>query len=152
MTDTDDGHRRVTLTRLSTGTYRATNPAGASLDLGDAEGLLSPVEVLLAAIGACSAIDVDVVTSRRTEPDAFEVTVSARKVRDEDAHLEDLRMHFRLAFPDGPDGDRAREVAPRAVRASHERNCTVSRTVERGTPVAVSVEAGDRPDDGEMRR
>ena len=39
----------VDVTRVDTGHYRATNPAGASLEFGTGEGLLSPVELLLAA-------------------------------------------------------------------------------------------------------
>jgi putative redox protein len=49
-------------------------------------------------------------------------------------------MTFRIGFPEGADGDQARELIPRAVRASHERACTVSRTIEAGTPVAVHID------------
>lgn len=136
-----DDHRRVTLERLETGVYRATNPRGAQLTFGsmDASGF-SPVELLLAAIGGCSAVDVDVVTGRRAEPDRFEVVVEADKVRDDVGNiLRDLQLTYRVTFPAGPDGDRARDLLPRAARASHERTCTVSRTVEAGTPVTVHV-------------
>jgi putative redox protein len=142
---TDDGRRRVTLERRSTGVYRATNPAGAELTFGsmDASGF-SPVELLLAAIGGCSAVDVDVVTGRRTEPDRFEVVVEAEKIRDASGNLlRELQVTFHVSFPAGPDGDRAREVLPRAVRTSHDRTCTVSRTVEAGTPIAIRI-ADDR--------
>jgi hypothetical protein len=44
-----------------------------------------------------------------------------------------------VAFPDGPDGDRAREALPGAVKVSHDRLCTVSRTVEVGTPLASRI-------------
>ena len=40
---------------------------------------------------------------------------------------------------DGEAGDSARGALPRAVRMSHERLCTVSRTVEAGTPIATTV-------------
>lgn len=138
---TDDGHRSVILERLETGVYRATNPRGVQLTFGSMdESGFSPVELLLAALGGCSAVDVDVVTGRRAQPQRFEVVVEAEKVRDGVGNiLEDVRMTFRIAFPDGPDGDRAREMLPRAVRTSHDRTCTVSRTVEAGTPVAVRI-------------
>ena len=66
MSDDDArDHRRVTLERLDTGVYRATNPRGATLDFGSKhEQGFSPVELLLAAIGGCSAVDVDMVTGR----------------------------------------------------------------------------------------
>lgn len=138
---TDDDHRQVTLERLATGVYRATNPRGVQLTFGshDETGF-SPVELLLAAIGGCSAVDVDTVTGRRTEPDRFEVVVEADKTRDDVGNiLRDVRMTFRVAFPEGEDGDKARDTLPRAVQASHERSCTVSRTVEAATPITVAI-------------
>jgi len=38
-------------------------------------------------------------------------------------------------FPAGADGDAARAVLPDAIRKSHDRLCTVGRTVELGTPI-----------------
>lgn len=138
----DDDHRRVTLERLDTGVYRATNPQGAQLTFGSRDETgFSPVELLLAAIGGCSAVDVDVVTGRRSEPDRFEVVVEADAARDDTGNiLRDIRMTFHVSFPDGEDGDKARAMLPRAVRTSHERTCTVSRTVEAPVPVTVEVD------------
>lgn len=140
----DDARRSVSLTRLETGVYEVRNARGATLRFGsmDPEGF-SPVELLLAAIGGCSAVDIDTVTARHVTPDRFDVEVTADKVRDEHGnHLQDLRVTFHLAFPDGEAGDRARRLAPRAARTSHEVSCTVSRTIELGTPIAMSVEDG----------
>ncbi len=137
-----DDHRSVTLERLDTGVYRATNPRGGRVTFGSHAGDgFTPVEMLLAAIGGCSAVDVDVVTGRRAEPDRFEVQVEADKVRDDDGNiLQDIVMTYRVSFPEGADGDKARDMLPRAARTSHDRTCTVSRTVEAGTPVAVRIE------------
>ncbi|MDO5534459.1 MAG: OsmC family protein [Propionibacteriaceae bacterium] len=131
----------VTLSRRDLMAYTATNGRGASIEVGG-EGNFSPVELLLAAIGGCTAVDVDVMTSRRAEPEAFEVEVSGTKSTEGGNHLTDLEVTFRLRFPEGADGDQARERIEPAVKASHERDCTVSRTVELGTPVAFSVEEG----------
>ena len=49
-------------------------------------------------------------------------------------------MTFRIAFPPGEQGDKARELLPDAVRKSHDRLCTVTRTVELGTPIATRIE------------
>ncbi len=101
----------------------------------------TPVELLLAAIGGCSGIDVDILTSRRSEPDTFEITVDAEKVRDDDGnHLSDVAPPFRVVFPAGAAGDAARAVLPDAVRRSRERLCTVSRTVELPTPVTMQID------------
>ena len=141
----DTARRGVTLQRLDTGVYRARNAAGAELTFGSLydEGF-SPVELLLAAIGGCSAVDVDTVTARRSEPDRFEIEVSGEVVRGEDGNImRDLKMTFDVTFPDGDAGDEARQVMPRAVRTSQERTCTVSRTIEQGTPIEVQITPGD---------
>jgi putative redox protein len=50
-------------------------------------------------------------------------------------------MTFRVRFPDGEAGDRARALLPDAAKKSHDRLCTVSRTVELGTPIADRIES-----------
>lgn len=138
----DDTRRSVSLERVETGVYRARNDRGGELVFGSHAGAgFTPVELLLAAIAGCSAVDVDVVTGRRAEPERFEVRCSADKVRaDGGSQLENIELTFSLRFPAGADGDAAREILPRAVAASHDRTCTVSRTIERGIPVTVRVE------------
>jgi putative redox protein len=138
----DDSHRSVSLERLAEGVYLARNARGHELRFGskDPDGF-TPVELLLAAIAGCSAVDVDVVTGRRSAADEFSARVDAEYVRDAAGNrLTDVTLTFRVAFPEGPDGDAAREVLPRAVRTSHDRTCTVSRTIETGTPITVRVE------------
>ncbi|NLE17294.1 MAG: OsmC family protein [Propioniciclava sp.] len=121
--------------------YTATNGRGASIEVGG-QGNFSPVELLLAAIGGCTAVDVDVMTSRRAEPEAFEVEVSGSKSTEGGNHMTDLQVTFRLRFPEGPDGDKARDRVAPAVKVSHEKDCTVSRTVELGTPIAFVIDEG----------
>ena len=136
---TDAPATTVTLSRRAPTEYEATNGRGARLDIGG-EGNFSPVELLLAALGGCTAVDVDLMTSRRAEPEAFEVVASGRKSTEGGNHMEDLTVTFRLRFPAGQDGDKARARIEPAVKASHERDCTVSRTVELGTPIRFVVE------------
>ena len=134
-------HRLVTVSREPDGVYIARNVRGGTLTVGDGtDGTFTPTELFLAAIGACTAIDVGTLTARRAEPDSFEVQVDAEKVRDDGGNrLEDLAVTFRVTFPDGAGGDAARELLPDAVRRSHDRLCTVSRTIELGTAVATRV-------------
>ena len=83
----------------------------------------------------------DFLTSRRAEPESFEVLVDAEKVRDASGnHLTDLLVTFRISFPEGEAGDRARALLPDAVQKSHDRLCTVSRTIELGAPIANRIE------------
>ncbi|MBK3632764.1 OsmC family protein [Streptomyces sp. MBT97] len=137
--------RHVSIERTGPGRFTATNARGGTLAFGtgaDTEGGtdFTPVELLLAALGGCTAADVDVATARHAEPAAFTVTVTGDKISDELGNrLTDLAVTFSVGFPDGAAGDRARTILPRAVAVSHNRLCTVSRTVEIGTPVTVTI-------------
>lgn len=139
-----DTLRSVRIERVEAGRYTATNAHGVTIDLGSGDDHFSPVELLLAAIGGCTAIDADVATSRHAEPAAFSVTVTGHKIKDDEggSRMTDLEVTFRVSFPDGPGGDAARTILPRAVKLSHDRLCTVSRTVEAGTPVKPVVADG----------
>jgi putative redox protein len=138
----DDTHRSITLHRLAEGVYLARNPRGGEVQFGTAaDKEFGAVELLLAAIAGCSAADVDLVTGRRAEPEAFTLRVDAEKVRDNGGNiLRDIKLTFHVTFPPGADGDRARAALPRAVAISHDRSCTVTRTIEHGTPIAVAIE------------
>lgn len=131
--------KSITLTREAEGVYVARNPAGAELRFGhNVPGGFSSVELLLVAIAGCSSTDLDVMTSRRAEPTAFDVTVTADKVGGTSpAILRDIVAEFAVRFPDGEDGDKARARVEPALKAAHERTCTVSRTVEAGVPVSL---------------
>lgn len=137
----EDTLRSVSLRRASAGTFVATNVRGGELTFGGADDQFSPVELLLVAIAGCTAMDVDVLTTRRAEPAAFEVQATADKIRDGSGnHLENIALTFRVTFPEGEGGDAARALLPDAVAKSHDRLCTVSRTVELGTPIATHIE------------
>jgi putative redox protein len=138
----DQSRREVTLERLDEGVYLARNARGGQLRFGSKAGeAFTPVELLLASIAGCSAVDVDVVTGRRSPAEEFRTRVEAEYVRDETGNiLRDIRLTFRVTFPEGEAGDAAREILPRALRISHDRTCTVSRTIEAGTPVTVALE------------
>ena len=142
---TDDTHRQVQLTRLRKARFLARNERGGELELGEGDDeAFSPVELLLAGIAGCTAIDVDYITAKRAEADAFTLTVEADKIRDEQGNrLTDIVVRFAVAFPDTEGGAAAREVLPSAVQRSHDRLCTVSRTVEVGTPVGVQIVADE---------
>ena len=138
---TDSAHRNVTVRRIANGQFTVTNARGGQIAFGSGGTDFTPTELLLAAIGGCTAIDVDIVTSRRAEPDGFEVLVDAEKVRDEAGnHLTGIEVTFRIRFPGTAQGDEARAVLPDIVQKSHDRLCTVGRTVEIATPIATRIE------------
>jgi putative redox protein len=131
-----DSSRSVSLERLSKGFYRATNKQGDTLDVGEGDGAFSPIELFLTALAACSAIDVDYIVGKRDEPTSLRLRSDANKVRDEGGnHLTDIVVTFDARFEDTEAGAAAYEVLPRAVKQSHDRLCTVSRTIELGARI-----------------
>lgn len=130
--------RSIDLERIEQGRYRATNSRGGTLEFGSGgTEEFTPVELLLAAIAGCSSVDVDIVTSRRSEPTEFRVVCSAEKGVDESggAHLDDVQVSFSIAFPADEGGEQAERMVDRLLKLSHDKDCTVSRTVELPTPV-----------------
>jgi putative redox protein len=138
MSMAEDTHRSVQVERVATGRYLARNARGGTLPIGGDD--FTPVELLLAAIGGCTASDADAVVSRRVEPETFTVTVGGDKIKDESGNrMTNMEVTFEVTLPDGPEGEEARSVLHRAVKLSHDRLCTVSRTVELPTPVHTTV-------------
>ncbi|HTW01774.1 MAG TPA: OsmC family protein [Streptosporangiaceae bacterium] len=117
-------HRTVTIERIASGEFAAVNSRGGKVMFGTGSGSdFTPTELLLAAIGGCTSIDVDILTSRRAEPEGFEVRVDADKVRDDNGNrLTGIEVTFRIAFPAGEQGDAARAYS-RTWSASHTTGC-----------------------------
>jgi uncharacterized OsmC-like protein len=131
----EDSVRRLDLTRSGEGRYQAVNERGGVLAVGSGtDPDFTLVELLLAALAGCTAIDVGLITGKRAESDSFGVHIEGDKVRDEGgSHLVDLSVTLAITFPEGEAGDRAREVLPRAIQQSGDRLCTVGRTLQLGT-------------------
>lgn len=129
--------RKIDLTKIGDGRFKAVNARGGQLPVGSGDDPdFTPVELLLAALAGCSAIDVDLITGKRAVATTFSVSAEGDKVRDESGnHLTNLKVTFEVEFPEGEGGDRAREVLPRSLAQTRDRLCTVSRTVALGEPV-----------------
>ncbi|HEX6759812.1 MAG TPA: OsmC family protein [Propionibacteriaceae bacterium] len=127
----------VNLSRLSQHHFEATNSRGGTLSFGKKKaGEFTPVELLLVAIAGCTAMDVDAITVKRSEPLRFEVSCSGHSTKSEHGnHVTDIVVDFDVEFPDSDGGREARGVLEIAIRKSHDRLCTVTRTVELETPV-----------------
>ena len=135
-------HRTVTVERLAAGQYEAVNSRGGRIVFGrGGDEAFTPTELLMIAIGGCTAIDVDIITTRRAEPELFEIVVDADKVYEGRNHLTNIEVTYRLRFPAGEAGDKARAVLPDAIQQSHDRLCTVGRTVEEPSPIGFRVES-----------
>lgn len=134
----DDNLRSIALTKIGDARFKATNARGGEtfMGVGGEDPDFTPIEMLMAAIAGCSALDVEALTKKRSASTGFDLSIEGRKVRDADGnHLDGLRVTFDVTFPEGPEGDAAREFLPRAIAMSRDRLCTVSRTVQLGTEV-----------------
>lgn len=129
--------RSVSLEKIGEHRFLATNVRGGTLALSHGDDPdFTPVELLLAALAGCSALDVDFITGKRSEMAGFAARAEGTKVRDENGnHLVGLSVTFDITFPEGEAGDRARAVLPDAIEKSRNRLCTVGRTVALGEPV-----------------
>jgi putative redox protein len=130
--------RRIDLTKMGEGRYKATNARGGVLPVGSGgDPDFTPVELLLAALAGCGAIDVDLITGKRAEATTFNVVAEGHKIRDEQGNrLVDLRVTFDIGFPEGEAGDAAREALPRSIDQTRDRLCTVGRTIKVGADIA----------------
>jgi putative redox protein len=146
---TDQSLRSVELTRIGPGRFKATNARGGEtfFGTGGEDPDFTPVELLLAAIAGCSALDVESLTHKRTTSTTFAVHAEGHKVRDADGnHMTGLRVSFDVEFPEGPEGEAARERLQGAIEMSRDRLCSVSRTVQLGEEVVYEpVEGLSRP-------
>jgi uncharacterized OsmC-like protein len=137
MTDATPDIRSVDLEKVGEHRFKAVNARGGVLTLGHGDDPdFTPVELLLAALAGCGALDVDFITGKRAPFATFAARAQGEKVRDAGGnHLVGLTVTFDVTFPDGEGGDAARAVLESAIQRSQDRLCTVGRTVTLGDPV-----------------
>jgi putative redox protein len=118
--------------RFDTG--RADGPR-AIID-GESRAAPGPVETLVGALAACSAVDVlSILNKRRTPPTAFEVNIVAERAQAIPARITAVHMAFRIS---GPGIDRA--GAERAIDLSVNKYCSVRDSLRTDIPVQWSLE------------
>ena len=122
------GNRHLEMTPNDDGTVLVTNKHGTQL-VADPDGVrgLSPLELLLAALGSCSAGDFALLMRKQRAPiEPFRVEVDGDK---EDTRLQWLRVTYHV----GEDLDATKVERARSKTAADL--CTVSRTLADGCPV-----------------
>ena len=136
MTDATSDLRSVDLEKVGEHRFKAVNARGGVLPLGHGDDPdFTPVELLLAALAGCGALDIDFITGKRAPFETFAARAEGTKVRDSGGnHLVGITVTFDVTFPAGEDGDAARAVLESAVQRSQDRLCTVGRTVTLGDP------------------
>jgi uncharacterized OsmC-like protein len=130
----------LSVERIDKHDFIGRNDRGATVRIGrsGAPGSFTPGELLQIATAGCTAITTEELVTRRAGDDTRMVT-TVDHVRAEGAREYErirVQLHAELAFLD----EDTRERVMRAMRAAVERQCTVSRTLERGAPVDLTIE------------
>lgn len=100
--------------------------ADSDRDVGGFEAAPSPTELLLAGVGACTAMDsVSILKEKRVEIDDFEVEVHGDVESEVPKHVKGIRLVYKVWGEDVP-----KEAVQRAIELSQEKYCTVSNTVK----------------------
>jgi uncharacterized OsmC-like protein len=127
----------LAIERVGKHTFVARNDRGATVRIGraDTPGAFSPGELLHIATAGCSAVTVEELVVRRAGEDApFTATTTPHRAEGTREYQE-IEVTLQVDLSTLDDENRARAV--QAMRTAIERQCTVSRTVERGARVVL---------------
>jgi putative redox protein len=86
-----------------------------------------PMQMLLAALGGCSAIDVILILKKqKQEIEAFDIEVEGEREKTDKEYslFNDICLHFKIK------GKVDKDKAERAIKLSLEKYCSVSKTLE----------------------
>ena len=123
--------------------FEAENRVGGKIRIdGDGvlqgrEGGIAPLELLLAGIGACSAVDVVMILKKQRQViESLEVRVDPEKVKNEIGYSEykTIHMHYTLT------GDIDTNKAQKALELSITKYCSVSKALEKSSEISFSFE------------
>ncbi|MEU6841513.1 OsmC family protein [Streptomyces sp. NPDC046716] len=125
---------RIETVRNGERDWTARNDRGAEVrmapaDVPGSQPSFTPVELLLAALGGCGGLVVDR-TARTVPHEDLRITVESVSRPEDDGRVGTFRVSYEITLPDGDTA--AAEALERGIRLTHEKHCTVSRTVEHG--------------------
>ena len=117
--------------------FEAGRPQGPKVRIdGDAQTAPSPFDMLLAAIAACSSVDVvTILRKQRTPVQALTVRVEANRVESIPRRLASANLHFSITALGS-----TLEKANRAVELSVTKYCSVRSSLSAETPVTWTVD------------
>ncbi len=124
---------RINIKRLDEAfNFEAQNEEGNSIlmdgspEIGGSNKGMRPMQLLLAAIGGCSGIDIVLILKKqKQEIESFEIEVEGDREKIEDYSLfRNITLHFKFK------GKVDKDKAERAVKLSLEKYCSVSKTLE----------------------
>ncbi|HAH50696.1 MAG TPA: osmotically inducible protein OsmC [Balneola sp.] len=101
--------------------------------VGGLEGGISPMQLLLAGIGGCSAIDViSILEKQKQELTNLTVEVNADKVKLKEGYSEFKKIHLQFKLS----GDLDTKKVERALNLSITKYCSVSKALEKGSEIS----------------
>lgn len=112
----------------------------AAEKIGGRNNGVRPMQLLLMALGGCSAIDIiSILKKQRQEIEDIKITVDGEReqVKDGAAVFEKINVKFMLK------GKIDREKAQRAVDLSMEKYCSVTKTLEKTAKITYTVEVSE---------
>jgi putative redox protein len=118
--------------------YVARNDRGAEVAMGggDEQGVFTPVELLLVALGGCNIVTVEPLTAQRGHRLVrLAMTVQAEKV--EPTLLGPITITYDVELPEGD--EKADEVFRAVAHRVEEKYCTVSRALREKSEVLLEL-------------
>ncbi|EQD77304.1 OsmC family protein [mine drainage metagenome] len=138
-----DDLQRVRVEYLGEHRFRASNQAGFALntDGGDPAKDLKPMEILLAALGGCTGIDVvDIMRKKRTPLARYRIEIEGVRALDHPRRFLTITVRH---VGSGPDVTEA--AFQHAVGLSHERYCSVSASLSATVRAEIHLEPWSGP-------
>lgn len=134
---------RIELNRLNDAFhFSAENENGntvhidASPDIGGTNKGMRPMQMLLAAMGGCSAIDIiNILKKQKQDLKDLKITVTGEREKDLIPSLfETVHAHYKFF------GNLDKEKVEKAIKLSVEKYCSVSKTLEKTANITYSFE------------
>jgi putative redox protein len=134
---------KIEINRLNDGFHmEAQNEQGntvhidASPDIGGTNQGMRPMQLLLAAMGSCSSIDIiNILKKQRQDLRDIKITVTGEREKDAVPSLfTEVHAHFKLY------GDLDRAKVEKAVSLGVEKYCSVAKTLEAKAKITYSFE------------
>ncbi|WP_371783532.1 OsmC family protein [Streptosporangium subroseum] len=118
--------------------FVARNDRGAEvlMGTGDEQGVFTPVELLLVALGGCNIVTVEPLTAQRGHRMVrLAMTVQVEKI--ETSKLGPITITYDVELPEGD--EKAAEVLRAVAQRVEEKYCTVSRALRETTEINLEL-------------
>lgn len=133
----------VTLKRIDDAfQMESTNDTGNTVQsdgspkIGGGNKAMRPMQMVLAALGSCSSIDVIHLLNKQRQPlDDIQIKVTAQRAEDQvPAVFTDIQVHYHIF------GDLDEAKVEKACRLSMEKYCSVSKMLEKSVNITWSYQ------------